>query len=183
VPLTDGTPVATPDVPDDDLIPSFLAASDVLGTGSFGAVAWRGVCVAASRAPTRSRTDPKIIRLLRPGRSDPTSGGEGVDRLYAGGGERRVTCGDREASRCRDRCDETVGGSDLAALRPRPGAQLGVRSCGGLVEGQDTVGETGNTWSSNLVASRERRFPRGRIAMPSRSSASVTVVRYRVSMT
>lgn len=39
VPLADGTLVATPDVPDDDLVPSFLAASDVLGTGWFGAVA------------------------------------------------------------------------------------------------------------------------------------------------
>src|SRR5207237_7506258 len=37
VPLADGTLVATPDVPPDDLIPSFLAASDVLGTGWFGA--------------------------------------------------------------------------------------------------------------------------------------------------
>jgi alcohol dehydrogenase-like protein len=39
VPLADGTLVATPDVPPDDLIPSFMAASDVLGTGWFGAVA------------------------------------------------------------------------------------------------------------------------------------------------
>jgi threonine dehydrogenase-like Zn-dependent dehydrogenase len=39
VPLADGTLVATPDAPSDDLIPSFLAASDVLGTGWFGAVA------------------------------------------------------------------------------------------------------------------------------------------------
>jgi threonine dehydrogenase-like Zn-dependent dehydrogenase len=39
VPLADGTLVATPDVPSDDLIPSFLAASDVLGTGWFGAAA------------------------------------------------------------------------------------------------------------------------------------------------
>ncbi|WP_152360728.1 zinc-dependent alcohol dehydrogenase family protein [Microlunatus speluncae] len=39
VPLADGTLVATPEVPDDDLVPSFLAASDVLGTGWFGAVA------------------------------------------------------------------------------------------------------------------------------------------------
>jgi threonine dehydrogenase-like Zn-dependent dehydrogenase len=35
----DGTLVATPDIPSDDLIPSLLAASDVLGTGWFGAVA------------------------------------------------------------------------------------------------------------------------------------------------
>ncbi len=39
VPLADGTLVATPDVPDDGLVPDFLAASDVLGTGWFGAVA------------------------------------------------------------------------------------------------------------------------------------------------
>jgi threonine dehydrogenase-like Zn-dependent dehydrogenase len=39
VPLADGTLVATPVIPADDLIPSFLAASDVLGTGWFGAVA------------------------------------------------------------------------------------------------------------------------------------------------
>lgn len=39
VPLADGTLVATPDLPPEDLIPSLLAASDVLGTGWFGAVA------------------------------------------------------------------------------------------------------------------------------------------------
>ena len=37
VPLADGTLVATPDLPSDDLIPSLLAASDVLGTGWFAA--------------------------------------------------------------------------------------------------------------------------------------------------
>ena len=39
VPLADGTLVATPEVPPADLVPDFLAASDVLGTGWFGAVA------------------------------------------------------------------------------------------------------------------------------------------------
>jgi threonine dehydrogenase-like Zn-dependent dehydrogenase len=39
VPLADGTLVATPGQPDTDLLPSLLAASDVLGTGWFGAVA------------------------------------------------------------------------------------------------------------------------------------------------
>src|SRR5262249_16007812 len=39
IPLADGTLVATPGMPDDDLVPSLLAASDVLGTGWFGAVA------------------------------------------------------------------------------------------------------------------------------------------------
>ena len=39
VPLADGTLVATPELPSADLIPSYLAASDVLGTGWFAAVA------------------------------------------------------------------------------------------------------------------------------------------------
>jgi threonine dehydrogenase-like Zn-dependent dehydrogenase len=39
VPLADGTLVATPELPPADLIPSLLAASDVLGTGWFAAVA------------------------------------------------------------------------------------------------------------------------------------------------
>jgi threonine dehydrogenase-like Zn-dependent dehydrogenase len=38
VPLADGTLVATPGHPEPELIPSLLAASDVLGTGWFGAV-------------------------------------------------------------------------------------------------------------------------------------------------
>jgi threonine dehydrogenase-like Zn-dependent dehydrogenase len=37
IPLADGTLVATPDLPSEDLIPSLLAVSDVLGTGWFGA--------------------------------------------------------------------------------------------------------------------------------------------------
>ena len=39
IPLADGTLVATPGIPDPDLIPSLMAASDVLGTGWFAAVA------------------------------------------------------------------------------------------------------------------------------------------------
>ncbi|MEU8802314.1 zinc-dependent alcohol dehydrogenase family protein [Spirillospora sp. NPDC048819] len=39
VPLADGTLVATPGMPGADLVPSLLAASDVLGTGWFAAVA------------------------------------------------------------------------------------------------------------------------------------------------
>jgi len=39
IPFADGTLVATPGTPDPDLIPSLLAASDVLGTGWFAAVA------------------------------------------------------------------------------------------------------------------------------------------------
>ena len=39
IPLADGTLVATPELPPADLVPSYLAASDVLGTGWFAAVA------------------------------------------------------------------------------------------------------------------------------------------------
>ena len=39
VPLADGTLVATPDLPSDDLIPSLLALSDVMGTAWFAAEA------------------------------------------------------------------------------------------------------------------------------------------------
>ncbi len=39
VPMADGTLVAAPEMPGRDLVPSLLAASDVLGTGWFGAVA------------------------------------------------------------------------------------------------------------------------------------------------
>src|SRR4051794_9089038 len=39
IPLADGTLVATPGQPDAELIPSLMAASDVLGTGWFAAVA------------------------------------------------------------------------------------------------------------------------------------------------
>lgn len=46
IPLADGTLVATPDLPPADLLPSLLAASDVFGTGWFGAVAAAvGLCV------------------------------------------------------------------------------------------------------------------------------------------
>ena len=39
VPLADGTLVPTPDVPSEDLIPSLLTLSDVMGTGWFAAEA------------------------------------------------------------------------------------------------------------------------------------------------
>ena len=37
VPLADGTLVATADIPSEDLIPSLLTLSDVMGTGWFAA--------------------------------------------------------------------------------------------------------------------------------------------------
>ncbi len=51
VPLADGTLVATPDLPPEDLIPSLLTLSDVMGTGWFAAVSANvqpGMTVAAA---------------------------------------------------------------------------------------------------------------------------------------
>ncbi len=57
VPLADGTLVATPGEPDADLIPSLLAASDVLGTGWFGAEA---AAVGPGRRSRSSVTAPSV---------------------------------------------------------------------------------------------------------------------------
>lgn len=64
VPHADGTLVVTPGRPDADLIPSLLAASDVLGTGWFAAVAaevgpgrpspWSATARSAPRDPRRT---------------------------------------------------------------------------------------------------------------------------------
>jgi threonine dehydrogenase-like Zn-dependent dehydrogenase len=105
VPLADGTLVATPDVPSQELIPSFLAASDVLGTGWFAAVAAQagpgktvavvgdgavgllGVLAArqlgAERIIAMSRHEPRQKLALEYGATDIVTerGDEGVARI------------------------------------------------------------------------------------------------------
>jgi threonine dehydrogenase-like Zn-dependent dehydrogenase len=105
VPLADGTLVATPAPPDDDLIPGLLAASDVLGTGWFGAVAAQagpgktvavvgdgavgllGVLAArqlgAERIIAMSRHEPRQRLALEYGATDVVveRGAEGVARI------------------------------------------------------------------------------------------------------
>ncbi|WP_346533285.1 zinc-dependent alcohol dehydrogenase family protein [Micromonospora sp. DPT] len=105
VPLADGTLVATPEVPSDDLIPSLLAASDVLGTGWFaavaaevgpgrtvavvgdGAVGLLGVLAAkqlgADRIIVMSRHEPRQKLALEYGATDIVTerGEEGVARI------------------------------------------------------------------------------------------------------
>ena len=57
-------PTSFPDVPTDDLIPYFLALSDVLGTGCFGAVAAKArpdePPLAAATARPRVRRHPGL---------------------------------------------------------------------------------------------------------------------------
>jgi threonine dehydrogenase-like Zn-dependent dehydrogenase len=105
VPLADGTLIATRDGPADDLIPSFLAASDVLGTGWFaavaaeagpgktvavvgdGAVGLLGVLAArqlgAERIIAMSRHEPRQKLALEYGATDIVTerGDEGVSRI------------------------------------------------------------------------------------------------------
>jgi threonine dehydrogenase-like Zn-dependent dehydrogenase len=105
VPLADGTLVATPDVPSDDLVPRLLAASDVLGAGWFAAVAAQaapsktvavvgdgavgllGVLAAkqlgADRIIAMSRHEPRQKLALEYGATDIVTerGDEGVARI------------------------------------------------------------------------------------------------------
>jgi threonine dehydrogenase-like Zn-dependent dehydrogenase len=107
VPLADGTLVATPGLPSDDLIPSLLAASDVLGTGWFaadaaeagpgktvvvvgdGAVGLLGVLSArqmgAERVIAMSRHEARQQLALEFGATDIVTerGDEGVARIKA----------------------------------------------------------------------------------------------------
>ncbi|GAB3977942.1 zinc-dependent alcohol dehydrogenase family protein [Plantactinospora veratri] len=103
--LADGTLVATPDLPAKDLIPSLLTASDVLGTGWFGAIAAQvgpgrtvavvgdgavgllGVLAArqlgAERIIAMSRHEPRQRLALEFGATDIVTerGDEGVARI------------------------------------------------------------------------------------------------------
>jgi threonine dehydrogenase-like Zn-dependent dehydrogenase len=107
LPLADGTLVATPELPDDDLIASYLAVSDVLGTGWYaadaarvqagstvavvgdGAVGLMGVLAAkqmgADRIIAMSRHKSRQDLALEYGATDIVSerGEEGVARIKA----------------------------------------------------------------------------------------------------
>ena len=107
MPLADGTLVATPQMPSDDLIPSLLATSDVLGTGWYaadaarvepgstvavvgdGAVGLMGVLAArqmgAARIIVMSRHKTRQDLALAFGATDIVSerGEAGVDRVRA----------------------------------------------------------------------------------------------------
>lgn len=72
VPLADGTLVATPELPPDGMIPSLLAASDVLGTGWFAADAaavapGKTVAVVGDGAVGTQESMLQAIRSTRPG--------------------------------------------------------------------------------------------------------------------
>ena len=96
IPLADGTLVATPGMPSDDLVPSLLAASDVLGTGWFAAVA-------AEAGPG------KTVAVVG-------DGGEPAGAEHVGGGHQ---AGDQVVGR-------HVGSGDQRAVGKRDAGVLGL---------------------------------------------------------
>lgn len=161
VPLADGTLVPTESMPDDDLIPSLLAVSDMLGTGWFaataarveegatavvvgdGAVGLMGVLAAkqlgAGRIIALSRHKPRQELALEFGATDIVAarGDEGmaeVKELTGGiGAESVLECvGTQEAMTQAMNCARPGAGAPLPALSDGPRAQARDQSGQGI---------------------------------------------------
>src|ERR671932_697853 len=135
IPLADGTLVATPELPPDDLIPSLLAASDVLGTGWFGAVA-------AEAAPG------KTVAVV----GDGAVGLLAVLAAKQLGAERIIAMSRHES---RQRLAWEFGATDIVTERGEEGAQRIKEITGGL--GAHSVVEAVGTQESMMQAIRSTR--------------------------
>jgi threonine dehydrogenase-like Zn-dependent dehydrogenase len=135
VPLADGTLVATPDIPADDLVPSFLAASDVLGTGWFGAVA-------AEAGPS------KTVAVV----GDGAVGLLGVLAAKQLGAERIIAMSRHEP---RQRLAHEYGATDIVEERGDAGVAKIKELTGGL--GAHSVIEAVGTQESMMQAIRSTR--------------------------
>jgi threonine dehydrogenase-like Zn-dependent dehydrogenase len=135
VPLADGTLVATPDLPADDLIPSLLAASDVLGTGWFGAVA-----ADAGRGKTVAVVGDGAVGLLA------------VLAASQLGAERIIAMSRHEP---RQRLAHEYGATDIVTERGDDGVAKLKELTGGL--GAHSVVEAVGTSESMLQAIRSTR--------------------------
>jgi threonine dehydrogenase-like Zn-dependent dehydrogenase len=135
IPLADGTLVATPDIPSDDLIPSLLAASDVLGTGWFAADA-----AAAGPGKTVAVVGDGAVGLL------------GVLAAKQMGAERIIAMSRNEA---RQRLAREFGATDIVTER----GEEGVARIKDLTEGlgAHSVIEAVGTQESMLQAIRSTR--------------------------
>jgi threonine dehydrogenase-like Zn-dependent dehydrogenase len=136
VPLADGTLVATPDIPSDDLIPSLVAASDVLGTGWFGAVA-------AEAAPG------KTVAVV----GDGAVGLMAVLAARQLGAERIIAMSRHES---RQRLAREFGAIDIVTERGEEGAARIKEMTDGL--GAHSVVEAVGTQESMMQAIRSTRF-------------------------
>ena len=135
VPLADGTLVATPDLPSDDLIPSLLAASDVLGTGWFAADA-----AAAGPGKTVAVVGDGAVGLL------------GVLSAKQMGAERIIAMSRHEA---RQRLAREYGATDIVTERGEEGVARIKDMTDGL--GVHSVIEAVGTQESMMQAIRSTR--------------------------
>ena len=135
VPLADGTLVATPGRPDPERVPSLLAASDVLGTGWFAAVAAQ----------------------VRPGASVAVVGDGAVGLLGVLAarelGAERIIAMSRHADR--QRLAREFGATDIVTERGEEGVARVKELTGGL--GAHSVIEAVGTQQSMLQAVRAAR--------------------------
>jgi threonine dehydrogenase-like Zn-dependent dehydrogenase len=135
IPLADGTLVATPDIPPDDLIPSLLAASDVLGTGWFAADA-----AAAGPGKTVAVVGDGAVGLL------------GVLAAKKMGAERIIAMSRHEA---RQQLARAFGATDIVTERGEEGVAHIKDLTDGL--GAHSVIEAVGTQESMLQAIRSTR--------------------------
>jgi threonine dehydrogenase-like Zn-dependent dehydrogenase len=135
IPLADGTLVATSGMPDDDLIPILLAASDVLGTGWFGAVA-----AEAGRGKTVAVVGDGAVGLL------------GVLAAKQLGAERIVIFSRHEE---RQKLAREYGATDVIVERGDDGVEKLKELTGGL--GAHSVIEAVGTQESMMQAIRATR--------------------------
>ncbi len=142
IPLADGTLVATPEVPSADMVSHFLAASDVLGTGWFAAVA-------AEVGPG------KTVAVV----GDGAVGLLGVLAARQLGAERIIAMSRHES---RQKLALDFGATDIVAERGDDGVARIKDITGGL--GAHSVIEAVGTQESMMQALRSTR-PGGHIGM------------------
>jgi threonine dehydrogenase-like Zn-dependent dehydrogenase len=135
IPLADGTLVATPGLPPEDLIPSLLSASDVLGTGWFGAVAAK-----AGPGKTVAVVGDGAVGLLA------------VLAAKQLGAERIIAMSRHES---RQRLAREFGATDIVPERGDEGAARIKELTGGL--GAHSVVEAVGTQESMMQAIRSTR--------------------------
>jgi threonine dehydrogenase-like Zn-dependent dehydrogenase len=135
IPLADGTLVATPGMPPEDMLPSLLAASDVLGTGWFGAVA-------AEAAPG------KTVAVV----GDGAVGLLAVLAAKQLGADRIIAMSRHES---RQRLAREFGATDIVTERGEEGAARIKELTGGL--GAHSVVEAVGTQESMMQAIRSTR--------------------------
>src|SRR5436309_873741 len=135
VPLADGTLVATPSVPSDDVIPSLLTTSDVLGTGWF----------AADAANVKPGSTVVVI-------GDGAVGLLGVLSARQMGAERIIAMSRHES---RQKLAREFGATDVVAERGDEGVARIMDMTNGI--GADAVLECVGTQESMMQAIRSAR--------------------------